>query len=151
MRAPSEGLPGCARMLGGTARCACCPRHACVRAHLVQAELRCAALLQVGVRILGGLMALGYEIGTIMRRTSQVLSVSGLADELQVKLDEVEGLGSFIQVRRGAARGRCRGSGAGTGAGAKDTKGRTGPCRPTCKRSPVCTACCACPPVWPAI
>lgn len=49
------------------------------------------------MRILGGLMALGYEIGTIMRRTSQVLSVAG-PEELQVKLDEVEGLGCFIQV-----------------------------------------------------
>jgi hypothetical protein len=31
---------------------------------------------EVPVRILGGLMALGYEIGTIMRRTSEVFSDS---------------------------------------------------------------------------
>ena len=29
---------------------------------------------QVSVRILGGLMALGYQIGTIMKRTSAVFS-----------------------------------------------------------------------------
>lgn len=31
---------------------------------------------EVPVRILGGLMALGYEIGSIMRRTSEVYSDS---------------------------------------------------------------------------
>ena len=51
--------------------------------------------LQVSVRILGGLMALGYEIGTIMKRTSVVYSDS----RLTVKLDSIEGLGhQFVQV-----------------------------------------------------
>jgi hypothetical protein len=51
--------------------------------------------LQVSVRILGGLMALGYEIGTIMKRTSTVYS----DDCLTVKLDDIEGMGrQFIQA-----------------------------------------------------
>ena len=50
---------------------------------------------QVSVRILGGLMALGYEIGTIMKRTSIVYS----DDCLTIKLDDIEGMGrQFIQV-----------------------------------------------------
>lgn len=52
--------------------------------------------MQVSVRILGGLMALGYEIGTIMKRTSVIHA----NDKLTVKLDAIEGLGKgFIQVR----------------------------------------------------
>ena len=52
--------------------------------------------LQVSVRILGGLMALGYEIGTIMKRTSTVYSDACLT----VKLDDIEGMGrQFIQAR----------------------------------------------------
>ena len=44
---------------------------------------RMAALRpQVSVRILGGLMALGYQIGTIMKRTSAVFS----DDRLTVKV-----------------------------------------------------------------
>lgn len=47
------------------------------------------------MRILGGLMALGYEIGTIMKRTSIVYSDS----RLTVKLDNIEGMGKqFVQV-----------------------------------------------------
>ncbi len=47
------------------------------------------------MRILGGLMALGYEIGTIMKRTSTVYS----DDALTVKLDDIEGMDrQFIQV-----------------------------------------------------
>lgn len=47
------------------------------------------------MRILGGLMALGYEIGTIMKRTSVIHT----NDKLTVKLDAIEGLGKgFIQV-----------------------------------------------------
>lgn len=47
------------------------------------------------MRILGGLMALGYEIGTIMKRTSTVYS----DDTLTVKLDDIEGMGrTFIQA-----------------------------------------------------
>ncbi|KIZ05000.1 hypothetical protein MNEG_2962 [Monoraphidium neglectum] len=51
---------------------------------------------EVSVRVLGGLMALGYEIGTIMRRKT-VTFKSG-DDELTVKLDEIENLGDFVQV-----------------------------------------------------
>ena len=64
-------------------------------------ELRCGAL-QVNVRILWGLMALGYEIGTIMKRTSVVYADS----RLTVKLDTIEGMGKhFVQVLRCAAPG----------------------------------------------
>ncbi|KXZ47707.1 hypothetical protein GPECTOR_33g589 [Gonium pectorale] len=121
---------------------------------------------EVGVRILGGLMALGYEIGTIMKRTSTILSLvpvppaaaaaaggsgggaaageaasgnaaaaaaadrplsptggngggngggasgpAAAAEELTVKLDDVGGLGRFVQIlgrdrERVAALGR---------------------------------------------
>ena len=51
--------------------------------------------MQVSVRILGGLMALGYEIGTIMKRTSIIHT----DDRLTIKLDTIEGMGrSFVQV-----------------------------------------------------
>ena len=51
--------------------------------------------LQVSVRILGGLMALGYEIGTIMKRNSIIHS----DDRLTIKLDTIEGMGTgFVQV-----------------------------------------------------
>ena len=51
--------------------------------------------LQVSVRILGGLMALGYEIGTIMKRNSIIHS----DDRLTIKLDTIEGMGAgFVQV-----------------------------------------------------
>lgn len=50
---------------------------------------------QVSVRILGGLMALGYEIGTIMKRNSIIHS----DDRLTIKLDTIEGMGhGFVQV-----------------------------------------------------
>ncbi|GLC49662.1 hypothetical protein PLESTB_000272800 [Pleodorina starrii] len=115
---------------------------------------------EVGVRILGGLMALGYEIGTIMKRTSTILAVgpptaagaaaaaaavaaesgdstdcaasssiaaavpppsalprpagsaaAAAVEELLVKLDDVGGLGRFVQIlgrdrERVAALGR---------------------------------------------
>ena len=49
----------------------------------------------MSARILVGLMALGYEIGTIMKRTSVVYTES----RLTVKLDTVEGMGhQFLQV-----------------------------------------------------
>ena len=48
------------------------------------------------MRILGGLMALGYEIGTIMKRNSIIHS----DDRLTIKLDTIEGMGhGFVQVR----------------------------------------------------
>ena len=54
-----------------------------------------AAPAQVSVRILGGLMALGYEIGTVMKRTSEVYS----DDKLTVKIDDIEGMNrKFVQV-----------------------------------------------------
>lgn len=51
---------------------------------------------EVGVRILGGLMALGYQIGTIMKKTSTVFR----DDHLTIKLDDIEGMGRrFVQVQ----------------------------------------------------
>jgi hypothetical protein len=68
---------------------------------------------EVSVRVLGGLMALGYEIGTIMRRRSVIYKS---ADEvLQVKLDEIENLGEFVQVVGGGALAVLEGRGAGVG------------------------------------
>lgn len=51
---------------------------------------------EVGVRILGGLMALGYEVGAIMKRRSRTWS-----DEmLEIKIDWIEGLDrSFTQIQ----------------------------------------------------
>ena len=51
--------------------------------------------VQVSVRVLGGLMALGYEIGSIMKRTS-LLCTDG---KTSVKLDTIEGMKQrFVQV-----------------------------------------------------
>lgn len=59
----------------------------------------CRIQFEVSVRVLGGLMALGYEIGTVMRRTSTLMtSQSG---DLTVKFDDVEHLGKFVQVGLG--------------------------------------------------
>ena len=63
---------------------------------------------QVNVRILGGLMALGYCIGTIMKRSSTILAQDGVT----VKVDDVAGLGQFVQV---CACGVCEGGGGGAG------------------------------------
>uniref|UniRef100_A0A7S0S2Q8 CYTH domain-containing protein n=1 Tax=Chlamydomonas leiostraca TaxID=1034604 RepID=A0A7S0S2Q8_9CHLO len=60
---------------------------------------------EVGVRVLGGLMALGYEIGAMMRRTSAVLRSGG--GDLTVKVDDIEGLGRFVQLL-GRDRDRVR-------------------------------------------
>lgn len=60
------------------------------------------------MRVLGGLMALGYEIGAIMRRTTAVLKTEG--GDLMVKVDDIEGLGRFVQVGvggRGVKEGGC--------------------------------------------
>lgn len=51
---------------------------------------------EVSVRVLGGLMSLGYQIGTIMRRTSTLVKSSG--GDITVKFDDVENLGKFVQV-----------------------------------------------------
>ena len=52
--------------------------------------------LQVSVRILGGLMALGYEIGTMLRRSSSVYS----DEQLTIKLDDIEGMDKqFVQIQ----------------------------------------------------
>jgi len=53
---------------------------------------------EVSVRVLGGLMALGYEIGTIMKRTSRGFKTAG---GLTVKLDTIEGMPgrAFVQVQ----------------------------------------------------
>ena len=51
---------------------------------------------EVGVRILGGLMALGYVVGAIMKRRSKEYS----DDLITIKVDWVEGLDrSFVQVQ----------------------------------------------------
>ena len=51
---------------------------------------------EVGVRILGGLMALGYEVGAIMKRRSR----SYRDEMLEVKIDWIEGLDkSFTQIQ----------------------------------------------------
>lgn len=52
---------------------------------------------EVSVRVLGGLMALGYEIGTVMRRTSTIMTSE--TGGVTVKFDDVEHLGKFIQVQ----------------------------------------------------
>lgn len=53
---------------------------------------------EVPVRILGGLMALGYEIGTIMQRTSE--SYSTPDGKLTVKVDRILGMDrSFVQIQ----------------------------------------------------
>ena len=70
----------------------------------------CVCPEQVSVRILGGLMALGYEIGTIMKRNSIIHS----DDRLTVKLDTIEGMGhGFVQVRPPACWGWREGGGEG--------------------------------------
>jgi adenylate cyclase class IV len=58
------------------------------------------------VRVLGGLMALGYEVGTVMRRTST--QMTSVTSDLTVKLDDVAHLGTFVQVRAARLRGGCR-------------------------------------------
>ena len=64
----------------------------CPDVESLQGTCRCA---QVSVRILGGLMALGYEIGTIMKRTSIVYADS----RVTIKLDTIDGMGQqFVQV-----------------------------------------------------
>lgn len=50
---------------------------------------------EVSVRLLGGLMALGYEMATILKRTSQVFA----DDKVVVKIDKLEQLQrKYIQV-----------------------------------------------------
>lgn len=51
---------------------------------------------EVSVRILGGLMALGYEIGSILKRTSTLFTQGSMS----VKLDVIEGMEqSYVQVQ----------------------------------------------------
>ena len=51
---------------------------------------------QVSVRILGGLMALGYEIGSMLKRSSAVWS----DDALTIKIDDIEGFGrQYVQIQ----------------------------------------------------
>ena len=61
-------------------------------------------VLQVSVRILGGLMALGYEIGSIMKRTSTLFR----DDAVSVKMDLIEGMErQYIQVWPTQAQHAC--------------------------------------------
>lgn len=50
---------------------------------------------EVNVRILGGLMALGYEIAVIMKRTSTTLAT----DDIQIKYDVIDGLEGRVYVQ----------------------------------------------------
>lgn len=53
---------------------------------------------EVPVRILGGLMALGYEIGTIMQRTSKTYYKT--EDKITVKVDHIVGVDrQFVQIQ----------------------------------------------------
>lgn len=55
------------------------------------------------MRILGGLMALGYEIGSILKRTSRVWQ----DDQLMIKIDEIDGMEhKFVQVGLGPCNGQ---------------------------------------------
>jgi len=72
-----------------------CSRQPCCSADLGPCARPLSCSSQVSVRILGGLMALGYEIGTIMKRTSIVYADS----KLTIKLDTIDGMGGqFVQV-----------------------------------------------------
>jgi adenylate cyclase class IV len=52
--------------------------------------------VQVSVRILGGLMALGYEIGTMLKRSSAVYS----DEQITIKLDDIEGMDrQYVQIQ----------------------------------------------------
>lgn len=55
----------------------------------------CAIALQVSVKVLGGLMALGYEIGALMKRKS----VSYSDADITIKFDAIDKLGSFVQIQ----------------------------------------------------
>lgn len=56
------------------------------------------------MHVLGGLMALGYEIGTIMKRSSTLHS----DDTLTIKTDDIEGMDqAFTQVPKVALRPAC--------------------------------------------
>jgi predicted lipoprotein len=63
---------------------------------LINRICTCRIQFEVSVRVLGGLMSLGYQIGTIMRRTSTIVSTSDGATS--VKFDDVENLGKYVQV-----------------------------------------------------
>ena len=54
---------------------------------------------EVSVRILGGLMALGYSIGAMIKRECVSLSFVVEGSAVEVKLDNVEGLGEYVQVQ----------------------------------------------------
>ena len=57
----------------------------------------------MNVRILGGLMALGYEIGSILKRTSRVWQ----DDHLMIKIDEIDGMEhKFVQVGLSLCKGK---------------------------------------------
>ncbi len=48
------------------------------------------------MRILGGLMALGYEIGTMLKRSSAVWS----DEALTIKIDDIEGMNQqYVQIQ----------------------------------------------------
>lgn len=52
--------------------------------------------MQVSVRVLGGLMSLGYEISVVMNRHSVVYTGA----DVSVKFDTIEGIpGTFVQIQ----------------------------------------------------
>ena len=55
---------------------------------------------EVSVKLLGGLMALGYTIGSLMSRTSFRV----VCPEVWIKWDRIDKLGSFVQIQ---AEKRC--------------------------------------------
>lgn len=50
---------------------------------------------EVSVKVLGGLMALGYEIGTLVKRKS----IAYYDDDITIKFDNIDKLGVFVQVQ----------------------------------------------------
>jgi len=53
---------------------------------------------EVSVRLLGGLMALGYQIGTIMRRRTLMFESRDTERGLTIKLDDIESLPRHVQI-----------------------------------------------------
>jgi hypothetical protein len=75
---------------------AICDFNSCIALSLSPVSCMVGLLhVQVSVRILGGLMALGYEIGTIMKRATKVYT----DDNVTIKFDDIEGMpDQYIQV-----------------------------------------------------
>ncbi|KAG2443404.1 hypothetical protein HXX76_001762 [Chlamydomonas incerta] len=99
---------------------------------------------EVGVRILGGLMALGYEIGTIMKRTSTILAL-GLGPTPAAAAAAGAGAGGAAGAGAAGAAGAAE---AGTAAGA--TAGGAAAAPPPPEAAAAAAAAAAPPPPSPA-